>query len=111
VTACAASIPAKLNTKSWPAFTLANPPQDLDYSIFNAIESLDKGALSPMVTTREQGLIVYAADKVLPTAEATSPKFTETRARLAAYTASRNGSEVLGEIVTAELAKSAPVAP
>jgi hypothetical protein len=30
---------------------------------------------------------------------------------LAAYTASRNGSEVLAEMVTAELAKSAPVAP
>jgi peptidyl-prolyl cis-trans isomerase D len=111
VTACAASIPAKLDTKSWPAFTLAKPPQDLDYSIFNAIKSLDKGALSPMVTTREQGLIVYAADKVLPSADATSPKFTETRTRLAAYTASRNGSEVLAEMVTAELAKSAPVAP
>ena len=111
VAACAASIPAKLDTKSWPAFTLAKPPQDLDYSIYNAIESLPKGALSPMVTTVEQGLIVYAADKKLPSAEPTSPKFTEMRTRLAAYTASRNGSEVLSELVSAELAKSAPVAP
>ena len=111
VAACSASIPAKLDTKSWPPFTLATPPQDLDYSIYNAIENLPKGALSPMVATAEQGLIVYAADKKLPSSDPTSPKFAETRTRLAAYTASRNGGDVLAGLVSAELAKSAPVSP
>ena len=111
VAACAATIPAKLDTKTWPAFTLAKPPQDLDYSVYNAIENLPQGALSPMVTTVEQGLIVYAAEKKLPTADPTSPKFAEISTRLAAYTASRNGSEVLADLVNSELAKSAPVAP
>jgi peptidyl-prolyl cis-trans isomerase D len=107
VAACTSTIPAKLDIKTWPAFTLAKPPQDLDYSIYNAIENLPKGALSPMVTTVEQGLIVYAADKKLPSADPSSPEFAETRTRLAAYTASRNGSDVLSGLVTAELAKSA----
>ena len=111
VAACSSTIPAKLDIKTWPTFTLAKPPQDLDYSIYNAIENLPKGALSPMVTTVEQGLIVYAADKKLPSADPTSPQFAETRTRLAAYTASRNGSDVLSGLVTAELAKSAPATP
>ncbi len=111
VAACAVVIPAKLGTKTWPAFTLANPPMDLDYSVYGAIETLDKGALSPMVTTVEEGLIVYAADKKLPVADPASPKFAETRARLAAFTASRNGGDILAGLVDAELAKTAPATP
>ncbi len=104
-------IPAKLTTKSWPAFTLSSPPQDIDYSTYNAINGLEKGQLSKMVTTGEQGLIVYAADKKLPPADPTSPKFTETRDRLAAFTASRDGSALLAAIVDTELTKSAPATP
>lgn len=61
-----------------------------------------------MVTTAEHGLIIYAADKKLPALDTASPKFIETRDRLAAFTASRNGGAVLSALVEAELAKSAP---
>jgi peptidyl-prolyl cis-trans isomerase D len=104
-------IPAKLTTKSWPAFTLTTPPQDLDYSVYSAIDGLNKGELSQMITSGEQGLIVYAADKKLPAADTTSTKFTDTRARIAAYTASRNGGAVLAALVETELAKTAPAKP
>ena len=111
VAASSSVIPATLATKSWPAFTLATPPKDLDYTIYSALEGLQKGELSQMVTTAEQGLIVYAADKKLPPSDPASAKFTEMRERLASYTASRNGSERLATLVEAELAKSAPATP
>ncbi|HSI07127.1 MAG: peptidyl-prolyl cis-trans isomerase [Rariglobus sp.] len=108
VAASASVIPAKLATKSWPAFTLTTPPKDLDYSVYTAIDGLNKGELSQMISSGEQGLIVYAADKKLPAADTTSSKFTDTRSRIAAYTASRNGGAVLAALVEAELAKTAP---
>lgn len=111
VAASSSVISAKLGTKSWPAFTLSNPPQDLDYSVYGAIEGLEKGSLSQMVTTVEEGLIIYAADKKLPSSDPASPKFAETRQRLAGYTASRNGGDLLAALVETELAKSAPAAP
>ncbi|MDF3058609.1 MAG: hypothetical protein K0R17_2824 [Rariglobus sp.] len=111
VTASSSVISSKLSTKTWPAFTLASPPQDLDYNVYAAINGLEKGQLSQMVTTAEQGLIVYVADKKLPAADPSSPKYVETRDRLAGFTASRNGSAALASIVETELAKSAPATP
>jgi peptidyl-prolyl cis-trans isomerase D len=108
VAASASVIPAKLATKSWPAFTLTTPPKDLDYSVYTAIDGLNKGEISPMISSGEQGILVYAADKKLPAADTTSLKFTDTRARIASYTASRNGGAVLAALVEAELAKTAP---
>jgi peptidyl-prolyl cis-trans isomerase D len=111
VAATGKTIPAKLETKSWPAFTLATPPADFDYTLYSALESLQKGQLSPMLTTQDRGIIVYAADKQNPVAAAGTPKFIDTQTRLAAYTASRNGGALLAALVEAELAKSEPVTP
>jgi peptidyl-prolyl cis-trans isomerase D len=108
VAAAAGTSTAKLEIKTWPAFTLATPPADLDYSLYGAIESLQKGQLSEMVISGDKGLLVYAADKKLPDLNPTGAKFAETRAQLARITASRNGSEYLAEIVDRELSKSAP---
>ncbi len=111
VSASASVIPAKLDTKSWPAFTLATPPADFDYTLYSALEGLQKGQLSPMLTTQERGMIVYAADKQNPVATVGTPKFAETQARIAGYTASRNGGALLSALVEAELAKSEPATP
>lgn len=109
VEASSGAIPAKLTTKSWPAFTLATPPQDIDYSVYGAIDGLKKGELSQMVASIEQGYIVYAAEKKTPNIDPASEKFTQTRERLAVGTASRNGSEYLARLVEQELSKSAPI--
>jgi peptidyl-prolyl cis-trans isomerase D len=111
VEAASKTIPAKVTTKSWPAFTLANPPQDLDYSAYSAIVSLQKGQLSEMVTTPAQGMIVHVADKKLPELDPSSAKYIEMRDRLASFTATRDGNALLASIVDAELAKTAPATP
>jgi peptidyl-prolyl cis-trans isomerase D len=104
-------IPAKLETKKIEPFTLATPPQDIDYTIYSALETLQKGQLSPMLSSLESGIIVYAADKQIPSADPSTPQFASTKARIAAYTASRNGGEILASLVEAELAKSEPATP
>lgn len=101
-------IPAKLSTKSWPSFSLARPPQDFDYSLYGAIDSLQKGELSQMVATGEKGVIAYAVDKQVPEVDPSSPRYAEIRDRMASFTASRNGGARLAAIVEAELAKTAP---
>lgn len=111
VEASGKAIPAKLATKSWPAFTLATPPQDFDYSAYGAIDGLNKGELSQMVSSGEKGLILYAADKKLPDLDPASSKFAETRERMQTFTASRNGGAVLAAMVDAELAKTAAATP
>ncbi len=103
-----ATTAAKISLKTWPAFTLATPPKDIDYSLYGAIENLQKGGLSQMIISGDKGIIAYAIDKQLPDLDPAGAKFTETSAKLARYTASRDASEYLGELVERELAKSAP---
>jgi peptidyl-prolyl cis-trans isomerase D len=111
LSASSSVIAAKTSIKTWPAFTLATPPQDIDYSVYGAISGLQKGELSPMISSVEQGFIVYAADRKVPDVDPASAKYTETRDRLAAIGASRNGGEILAQIVDTELAKTAPANP
>jgi len=108
VDAARATTTAKLTVKTWPPFSLATPPKDIDYSLYGAIDTLEKGRLTQMIISGNNGLIAYAADKKLPDLDASGAKFTETRDRLAHYTASGNASEILRAIVDRELARSAP---
>ncbi len=108
VDAARATTTAKIESKTWPAFTLATPPKDIDYSLYGAIDTLQKGGLSQMIISGDKGIIAYAIDKKLPDLDPAGSKFIETRGKLARYTASRDASEYLGELVERELAKSAP---
>ena len=94
-----------------PAFTLREPPQTLEPAVFGALESLEKGGVSEMISTGAQGLIVHVADKVLPATDESNPRFVETRGQIAAFIGSRNAGDYLNELVEKELAKSAPVTP
>ena len=108
VDAARATTTAKIDVKTFPAFTLATPPKDIDYSLYGAIDTLQKGGLSQMIVSGDKGIIAYAIDKKLPDLSPTGAKFIETSAKLARYTASRDSSDALREIVENELSKSAP---
>lgn len=104
----AASANVKIDTKTLPAFTLRQRPQDLDYLVFSTLENLKKGGVSDMVAGPDKGLIVYAADKKAPDVSDANPMYTTFRSQIAAGTAARNSAEYLREIIEAELAKSTP---
>ena len=91
VAAAAGANSVKIESKLLSPFTRRQPPQDIDYSVFGALPKLEKGNLSDMITTRDHGLIVYAADKKLPEIDETSPQFTEARQQIA-MASSRMGS-------------------
>jgi peptidyl-prolyl cis-trans isomerase D len=110
VAAAASANSVKIEAKTTPAFTLRQPPQDLDYSVFGALQRLEKGKTSDMIIAKEHGLIVYAADKKLPDLNETSPQFAETKTRLAMTGGQATSGSYLNEIITTELKNSEPPA-
>lgn len=109
--AAAAGNGVKLETKMIPAFTMRNRPQDLDYSVFGALERLEKGQVSDMVRNGDKGLFVYAVDKKAPDLSEANPQFVDTRKQLASYNARIGGGTYISELVEQELKKSEPKEP
>lgn len=99
----------ELEAKTLAPFTLRQRPQDLDYSVFGALESLKKGEVSDMVISQQgKAQLVYAADKKAPDATEANPQYKFYQAQIAQGTAMRNSAEFLREFSDNELAKSAP---
>jgi peptidyl-prolyl cis-trans isomerase D len=99
----------KLEVKSYANFTLRQPPQDLPYAAYGALQaSLDKGEVSEMVATGDKGVFTYVVEKKLPDVTTANPRFAEVRNQLAQYTAAANESSILSALVEAELKKNAP---
>jgi len=108
VATAASSNSVKIEAKSIPAFTLRQPPQDLDYSVYGALQRLDKGQVSDMIIAKEHGLIVYAADKKVPDFNESTPQYAEARNQIAMASSRIGSSSYLNELITAELKKSEP---
>ncbi len=109
--AAAAANGVKLEAKTLPAFTLRNRPQDLDYTVFSALERLEKGQVSDMVISADKGVFVYAVDKKTPDLSEANPQFVTTRSQLASYNARLGGSTYISELVEKELKRSEPKEP
>jgi peptidyl-prolyl cis-trans isomerase D len=108
--AAAAANGLKLEAKTFPAFSLRNRPQDLDYSVFGALERLEKGQVSDMVINADKGIFVYAMDKKAPDISDSNPQYVSTRNQVASYNARIGGSTYISEMVERELKKSEPKA-
>ncbi len=108
--AVASANSVKVDVKTPAAFTLRQPPQDLDYSVYGVLERLEKGRVSDMVIARDNGLIVHAIDKSAPAVDESSPEFTAAREQIAAGSARLAMSSYVRDLVEAELAKSDPAA-
>lgn len=100
----------KLETKSIPAFTLRNRPQDLDFSVLGALERLQKGQVSDLVMSGDKGVLVHAVDRKAPDLTEANPQFVETRQQIAGYNGRFGASALLSELVDAELKRSEPKA-
>jgi peptidyl-prolyl cis-trans isomerase D len=109
VAAAASASSVKIEAKTLPPFTRRQPPQDIDYSVFGALPRLDKGRVSDMIIAKDNGLIVYAADKKLPDLNENSEQFATTRAQIAMASARIGASSYLNELITEELKKSEPL--
>lgn len=108
VAAAASANGLKIEAKTLAPFTRRQPPQDLDYTVYGALDRLDKGQVSDMMIARDHGLIVYVADKKMPDASETNPQYAAARTQLAMATSRVGASAYLNEVVTEELKKSEP---
>jgi peptidyl-prolyl cis-trans isomerase D len=100
----------KVETKSIPAFTLRQPPQDIDYSVLGPLERLEKGQVSEMVIGQDKGTFLYVIDKKLPDLAESSPAYIAARTQLASSISRFNSDSYLQDLVAQELKKSEPVA-
>ncbi len=98
----------KIESKSFPAFTLRTPPKDLPQPALGKLDALDKGTVSEMALDADKGYLVYAADKKLPDLSPTGAEFAQMRASIAAFMAQRGASSYLGELVAQELKRTEP---
>ena len=109
--AAAATAGLKVETKSIAAFTLQNPPADLNQAVFGSLESLQQGDISDLILSGSAGLLVHAAGKQLPDTSEANPQYSLIRTQIAQFNGSRNATAYLRELVETELAKTAPVSP
>ena len=106
--AAAAAASVKVEVKTLPDFTLRTRPKDLNDTVMSAFAHLEKGQLSDMTMTADKGYLVYVVGKKSPDLTAANPRFVETRAQLAAYTARLASREYLAQIVENEEKRSEP---
>jgi peptidyl-prolyl cis-trans isomerase D len=100
----------KVETKTLAPFSMRTRPQDVDYTILGALDRLNKGEVSEMLTTPgyEKGIFVYAADKKLPNLSETNPEYVEMRNQIAALSARVTAGAYLSELIEREQKKSEP---
>jgi peptidyl-prolyl cis-trans isomerase D len=101
----------KLEVKSYANFTFRQPPPDLPYQAFGALQGLEAGQVAEMVATGDKGYLVFAQEKKLPDLTPANPRYAELQKQLMAFTSSTSENAYLGELVERELKKTAPATP
>ncbi len=101
----------KLEVKSFANFTLRQPPQDMPYLAFGALQGLDAGQVAEMVADAEKGYFVYAQEKKQPDLTPANPRYAELQQQMMLRTAASGSSTYLSELVERELKKSEPATP
>jgi len=98
-----------VETKSFADFTLATPPEGLDYAAINALQSLGADDLSPVVTVaRDKSMLIHVVAKKLPDTTPANPRFAEVKDQISSMLALRGGEDALASLVQRELERTAP---
>lgn len=98
----------QLEVQSFTNFSLRQPPQDLPYAAYSAMQSLQPGQISEMVFAGDKGQFVFAAERKLPDTSSANPRYAELRQQLMQYTAAANEGALLSGLVEQELRRTAP---
>lgn len=101
----------KLEVKSYANFTLRQPPQDIPYAAFSALQTLEAGQVAEMIAEATKGYLVYAQEKKLPDLTPANPRYAELQQQMMLRTAANNSSAYLAGLVERELKKSEPSTP
>ena len=101
----------KLEVKSYANFTLRQPPQDMPYPAFSALQNLEAGQVAEMIAEAAKGHFVYAQEKKVPDLTPANPRYAEIQQQMMLRTSANNSSAYLAGLVERELKKSEPAAP
>ncbi len=105
----AAAAGLKADIKTPAPFTLAQPPQDLNYSAFQTLATLNQGQVSDLIPTGETtGVLVHALKKDVPAFDPAAAATAEIKRMMAPALAARNARGILSALAQNELAKSVP---
>jgi len=96
----------KLVVQTYPPFIRRQPPKDIAYPVFSALDRLEQGQVSDMLTDQSKGSFVCVKEKKLPDLAETNPQYALTRMQLARLDASYGGSLSLSDLVARELKRS-----
>lgn len=99
---------AGLEAKTYASFALRQPPQDLPYAAYSALQTLEAGRVSDMVATGDQGHLTFALEKKQPDLTSANPRYAEVRQQLMEFTAASTESALLSALVEQELRRTAP---
>lgn len=106
-----AATDANLTVQAHAGFTFRQPPEGLPFTLLSALESLQTGGVTDMVSTDDKGFLAYVQEKKEPDLSEANPRYAEVKAQLARFSAGATSSSILSEMVEAELKKSAPADP
>ena len=108
VAAAASATSTKVDAKMLAPFSRRTPPKEADNFVVGSLDRLERGHVSEMNIVKDQGILIYAADKKVPDSSESAPAFLAMRAQLAAVNARIGTSSYLGQLVEQELKKSEP---
>lgn len=112
VETAAASANVKIDSKSHPAFTLRQPAQDLDSSLFSELQrsNLNQGDTSELIEGRDnKGLLVHVSAKKVPELNESNPQYVTARTQLAQFSTRISSSSLVNEYIATEQAKNKSV--
>lgn len=112
VSAAASAAGLQVTSKSLPAFTMQDPPADLNPAAYGSLQALEAGGLSEMIVSGgNTGVLVHVVARQVPDVSESNPQYATIRGQIAQFTGSRNASEYLRELVDTELARTTPIQP
>ena len=95
-----------LSVETYENFTRRAPPDEFNFSLFNSIDNLSPGGVTPMLFIKNKGYFVHLKDKILPEGNSDPSVLESTSNQLIQATNYYSGQSLILELKSNELDKS-----
>lgn len=97
-----------LEVQSYEDFTMMSPPEGVDYFILSAIQGLQPGEISDLMSIGTLGTFIYVEDKKVPKYALDSEEVTENMEALRKMSARLTTQSIVNDLITVGLEKATP---
>jgi peptidyl-prolyl cis-trans isomerase D len=98
---------AKLEVKTFTNFSMNQPPADLPPGARDALLATAAGNVSSLIPGADKGYFVFVQERKEPNLSTDNPRYAEVQTQYGAMAASYSENATLGELIEAELKKTA----